>query len=229
MTNFTSISRSAIFKPALIGLCLACSVSSFSVNAQQTEVKSVVTEVSEAEKQKLPGNVVKDTVDAVIANIQANRAQYQDDSNALYQMLDDTLVPALHIPRMSKLILGREVSEHSTDQQLTDFAEEFKTLLMRTYAAALLEYTGEQKVVYDDVQYKKSGDIARVKGALISADGQKYDIVLHMSNRDDDQWRAYNMEAAGINVLSTYRSTFGPIIKKKGLEGLIANLREKNS
>jgi len=229
MTYFTSISRLNVLKPVFAGLLLVCSVSSFSVNAEQPNVVSVVTEVSEQDQQKSPGDVVKDTVDSIITNIQTNRAQYKDDSQALYAMLDETLVPALHVPRMSKLILGREVAKHSTEQQLADFAHEFKVLLMRTYADALLEYTGEQKVVYDDVQYKKSGDIARVKGTLISADGQEYGITLHMSNRDDDEWRAYNMEAAGINVLSTYRSTFGPIVKKKGLEGLIADLREKNS
>ena len=181
------------------------------------------------EQQKAPELVVRDTVDAVIENIQTNRAVYEQDINALYAMLDETLVPALHIPRMSKIILGKKVAKSSTEEQKAAFAEEFKTLLMRTYAAALLEFTGEQKVQYGDVRYKPSGDIAVVEGAFIATDGEKYDIILHMSNRDDTQWRAYNMEAVGINVISTYRTTFGPILAKKGIDGLIADLRKKNS
>lgn len=221
MTYLISIYRSltvAILTPSLLLLGAV----SFSVHADQREV-------AVQEPQKAPELIVQETVDAVISNIQANRAVYEKDIGELYTMLDETLVPALHIPRMSKIILGKRIARSSTDEQRAAFAEEFKTLLMRTYAAALLEFTGEQKVEYGDVKYKPSGDIAIVKGAFVAADGEKYDIVLHMSNRNDSQWRAFNMEAVGINVISTYRTTFGPVLDKKGIDGLIEDLRKKNS
>jgi len=213
MTNFTFIARSSFARTSLVfAALLLSSLALFPAHAEQ----------------KAPEVVVKETIDAIVGNIQTNRAVYEKDSGALFTMLEETLVPALHVKRMSKQILGKKVVGASTDAQIDAFAEEFKTLLMKTYSSALLNYTGEQEVVYDEVKYRPSGDIAVVKGKLISPDGQKYNVILSMSNRRDTSWRAYNMEVAGFNVLSTYRSSFEPILDKKGLDGLIADLREKN-
>lgn len=176
-----------------------------------------------------PDLVVKNTVDKMVENIQANRGLYQKDAKKLYQMVEDVLVPSLHVDRMSNLILGKEASRSASEAQKQAFSNEFKTFLMRSYASALLEYTGKEKVNYEPVELKPGDDKVTVKATLLAGDGQAYPVNLYMSNRRDTQWRAYNMEVAGINFVSTYRATFGEIIKKKGIDGLISELRTKNS
>ena len=188
-----------------------------------------LTFVGQVHAMKAPEEVVKDTVNAIVTNIQTNRSEYEQDTNALYSMVENTLVPALHIPRMSNLILGRDTARSSTVEQKKAFAEEFKTFLMRSYATALLEYTGNEKVIYKAVNAKPGADKVAIHAELIAADGETYPISLFMSNRKDTQWRAYNMEVAGINFISTYRATFGQIISKKGIDGLIDDLRAKNA
>lgn len=225
MTISTFIIRPIIISALLIGSIL----SPLSVHAQQTASAEGAVVASSLAVQKAPQDVVKDTVNAIVTNIQANRGLYEQDTPALYKMVEDTLVPALHISRMSNLILGRDVSRSSSDAQKNAFAEEFKTFLMRSYATALLEYTGNEKVVYDEVKPNDRGDKVLVKATLIASNGQDYPMSLYMSNRKDTQWRAYNVEVAGINFISTYRSTFGSIIAKKGIDGLITDLREKNA
>lgn len=182
-----------------------------------------------AHAMKAPDQVVKETVDAIVSNIQTNRAQYQKDTQALYAMVENTLVPAIHVPRMANLILGKKNSRAATPAQKKEFADEFKTFLLRSYAAALLEYTGNEKVVYQPVNAAPDADKVTVKAELISAKGNRYPVILYMSNRKDTQWRAYNMEVAGINFVATYRATFGDIVARRGVEGLIADLRAKNN
>lgn len=179
--------------------------------------------------QKAPDQVVKDTINEIVTNIQDDRELYKKDTNALYKMVEDTLVPSLHIRRMSKLILGKKYAKSSSEQQITDFSNEFQTFIMRVFAPALLEYTGSEKITYEPIDLKPGDDRVKVKGSLVAANGQSYPVTLSMSNRGDTQWRAYNIDAAGINFISTYRSTFGPTLKKKGIDGLIADLREKNA
>ena len=188
---------------------------------------ALVVGVSHA--MQAPDLVVKNTVDKMVENIQSNRLAYQQDSNKLYQMVEDVLVPSLHVDRMSNLILGKETSRSVSAAQKKAFSNEFKTFLMRSYASALLEYTGKEKVSYEPVELKPGADKVTVKATLLASDGQRYPVNLYMSNRRDSQWRAYNMEVAGINFVSTYRATFGAIIQKKGIDGLIAELRTKNS
>lgn len=189
----------------------------------------LLTLATPAMAMKAPEEVVKDTVNTIVNNIQANRDAYSKDNQKLYSMVDSVLVPTIHIDRMAKLILGRENSKLATDAQKKQFADEFKTFLMRSYATALLEYTGSEKVIYEPVERAAKDDIVTIKAKLVAADGQSYPISLYMSNRKDTQWRAYNIEVANINFVGTYRATFGDIISRKGIEGLIEELRNKNA
>jgi phospholipid transport system substrate-binding protein len=182
-----------------------------------------------ANAMQAPDVVVKNTIDKMVNNIQANRALYQKDSNKLYAMVERVLVPTLHLERMSKLVLGKQSARAASKTQMAAFVSEFKTYLMRSYATALLEYTGEEKVIYQPLSLEPGADKAVVRAALIASDGQEYPINLYMSNRRDTSWRAYNLDVAGINFVSIYRSTFGDIITKKGVDGLITELKDKNA
>ena len=212
MTKATFTSRATIsFIALILGFVMTCSA-----HAQQ-------------EAQKAPDQVVKDTVNAIVTNIQENRELYRKDTNALYKMVEDTLVPSLHVKRMAKLILGKKYAKSSSDQQINEFASEFQTFIMKVFAPALLEYTGNEQITYEPINLQPGDDRVKVRGSLIAANGDAHAVILSMSNRKDTQWRAYNIEAAGINFISTYRSTFEPTLKKKGIDGLIADLREKNA
>ena len=184
---------------------------------------------NQAYAMQSPQDVVKQTVDSMVAKLQANRDVYQADNQALYDMLDDTLLPALHIPRMADLILGKRVSKTATAEQKSAFVAEFKTFLLQSYATGLLNATGKEQVVYEPVNLAPGADKVKIKAKLISESGEEFPIVLSMSNRRDTSWRAYNMDVAGIDFIRTYRSSFALTLKEKGIDGLISDLRGKNA
>jgi phospholipid transport system substrate-binding protein len=196
-----------MFQVSMVAFVLLCTHSAFAMQA--------------------PDEVVKSTVDRIINNIQTNRAAYTADNNKLFAMVEQVLVPAIHVDRMSALILGNS-ARTATPEQKKAFSEQFKTFLMRSYATALLEYTGNEDVIYEPVNIQPGVDKVKVKATLVASDGQRYPVNLYMSNRRDSKWRAYNMQVAKIDFVATYRSTFGDIIAKKGVDGLIAELQAKN-
>ncbi len=178
---------------------------------------------------KDPEQVVRETVDGMVNAIQANRDTYKSDENALYQMLEETLIPAIHMPRMAKQILGKTYSRTSTEQQKAEFAAAFKDFMLTTYASGLLSATGKEKVIYKPLIKKPGADIVKIEAELVSASGEAYPINLYMSNRKDTRWRAFNIEVAGVNFVRNYRATFKPVLDKKGIQGLIEDLRKKAS
>lgn len=181
-----------------------------------------------AQTMKAPDQVVRETVDSMVAAIQANRDAYKADETALYKMLENTLIPAIHMPRMTDQILGKVYSKSSTPEQKAEFAEVFKNFMISTYASGLLSATGKEKVNYKPVKMKPGADIVKIEAELVSAAGEAYPINLYMSNRRDTRWRAFNIEVAGVNFVRNYRSTFKPVLDKKGIDGLIADLRKKS-
>ncbi len=185
--------------------------------------------IGHASAMKGPEQVVKETVDSMVSQLQANRASYKANNQALYDMLDQTLLPALHVPRMADLILGKKYARSASDAQKAAFVQEFKTFLLQSYATGLLNATGKEKVVYEPVTLAPGADKVQVKASLISSSGEAYPIVLSMSNRNDTRWRAYNLDVAGINFIRTYRSSFAQTLQQKGIDGLITDLRAKNA
>ncbi|MFT6098185.1 MAG: phospholipid transport system substrate-binding protein [Arenicella sp.] len=176
-----------------------------------------------------PQDVVKQAVDTMVAKLEANRATYEVNNQALYDMLDETLLPALHVPRMADLIIGKQAANSATDEQKNAFVKEFKTFLLQSYATGLLNATGKEKVIYEPTELAPGDDKVKVKAKLISASGEEFPIVLSMSNRNDTRWRAYNLDVAGIDFIRTYRSSFALSLKEKGIDGLINDLRGKNA
>lgn len=183
--------------------------------------------VSSAHASETPEALVQRTVDGLVKNIQQNRATYKADNGALYKMVDEVLLPAIHEERISALVLGKNWRKASPEQQKV-FVSEFKTFLMRSFAPAMLEYSGE-KVNYLPSETLKGGDRKVVKAELVSLSGEAFPVNLYMSNRKDTRWRAYNIEVAGINFVAQYRQTFGEIVSQKGVDGLISELKAKNA
>ncbi len=184
---------------------------------------------TQAQAMQSPDQVVRTTVDSMVAKIQSNRAQYKNNEAALYQMLEQTLIPAIHMPRMADQILGKAYARSATAEQKAEFAEVFKNFILKTYASGLLSATGKEKVNYKPMNLKPGADIVKIEAELVSAAGEAYPINLYMSNRRDTRWRAFNIEVAGVNFVRNYRATFRPILDKKGIQGLIADLRKKSS
>lgn len=191
---------------------------------------------SNAMAAKTPDEVARETFDNVVSQIQANRGVYEKDSAALYDMLEEYLLPSLNLGFMVDLILGKELATSTPASQHKELVDEFKVLLLRTYASGILYATGDDEVVYEKVDLAPDAYRADLNVKLVTANGGDFPIKLKMTTRngrwskeDSGQWRAYNLIVAGQNIARLYRATFARTLKEQGVEGLINNLRTKNT
>ena len=186
-----------------------------------------VSSTLSANANKPPEDVVMDTFKQLISNIDANRAAYQANPAALYTMVEQVLTPAIHVESIAGKILGPHIRS-ATPAQKRAFAEEFKKTLLYSYAVLLLEYTGQNLVLKPSRVI--GDDRVVVNTELISANGEgSIPIVFFMSNRGEPNWRARNLEGAGINFVTTYRATYSQNIARNGIDAVVAELRAKNA
>jgi len=173
-----------------------------------------------------PEQLIKDTTSQVLDAIKANLASYQDDPSSLYRLVEEVVSPHFDFPRMTDMALGRYLGEVSVDQRPT-IEYEFRSLLVRTYGGALLEYN-QQEIIYlpmegaiEDGKVKVRSEIEQPGGFPIPIDYS-----MHLG---DDGWKVYDISVDEVSLVTNYRSSFARAIKKTGVDGLIRTLQERNS
>lgn len=173
-----------------------------------------------------PQDVVQDTSTRMLDALRKNRAMIDREPGRLYDLVDQIVLPNFDFELMSRWVLGR-AWQQATPEQRRRFTEEFRTLLVRTYAKALLEYSDEEIRVLPQPAMA-DGNETTVRTEVKPKTGQPIPInySMHLGN---DVWRVYDVTVEGVSLVTNYRSTFASQIRNNGLDALIADLRQRNS
>jgi phospholipid transport system substrate-binding protein len=183
--------------------------------------------VSFAEELTAPEILVKEASDNMLQALTDNKAALEEDESLIYGLIEDILIPNFDFEKMSKLALGKNW-RGATEEQQVRFVKEFRLLLIRTYATALLEYTGEE---INMLPFR--GDLSRkrvnVGLEIVQPGGPGIPMLLALYLNDDEEWKVYDVKIEGISLVTNYRSTFANEIRTNGIDKLISDLAERNA
>ena len=172
-------------------------------------------------------DIVRSTSDQVIQRLSNQKADLEKHPEHLYGLIDELVLPHFDFPIMSRWVLGKEWNSTPVDKQ-EEFIKQFKTLLVRTYAKALLEYSG-QKIVYLTPDDSGKSNLIIVK-TQVAGDGSAHNIPInYRMHASNGQWKVIDIAIDGVSLVGTYRGEFGSEIRKNGVDSLIRKLTERNS
>jgi phospholipid transport system substrate-binding protein len=126
---------------------------------------------------------------------------------------------------MTNLALGRyrrKVDGHQKQQ----LVQAFRSLLVRTYGKALLEYN-DQVVDYLPMRGKLDEGEVTIRTEIEQQGGFPIPINYEMYEKDGE-WKVYDLSIDSISLVTNYRSTFAREIKANGVDSLIKILQDKN-
>ena len=175
---------------------------------------------------KPPQDVIQDTSTRMIDALRQNRTKLDRDPGQIYGLVDQIVLPNFDFELMSRWVLGRAWQQATPDQRRR-FTEEFRTLLVRTYAKALLEYSGEdirllpQPTVGDGSEVTVKTEVRLKAGRPI-----QINYSMHLNN---DGWKVYDVKVDGVSLVTNYRSTFASQIRANGMDSVIADLQQRNT
>ena len=172
-----------------------------------------------------PGEVVKETAEGVISHIESNRSLLEANPEKIYDMVNELVIPRFDFISMSKWVLGKHWKTASETQR-SKFITQFKALLVRTYARALLEYSG-QNIKYYPAEQNPQSNLAVVKTELTSLSNTQLPILYRMHQKNEE-WKVVDIAVDGVSLVTTYRGSFATQIKKNGFDALLNELSKKN-
>ncbi|HCC81318.1 MAG TPA: toluene tolerance protein, partial [Methylophaga sp.] len=153
-------------------------------------------------------------------------AELETNPQKIYTLVQDILFPHFDFERMAKLALGRSWRDASAEQQ-AQFVEEFRLLLVRTYATAMLEYTNEEIRFLPFRDDLKKGRVD-VPMEVVQPNGPSVPMALSLYKNKNDEWKVYDVKIEGISLVTNYRSSFNRDIRTSGMDALIENLAKRN-
>jgi phospholipid transport system substrate-binding protein len=177
-----------------------------------------------AHAQTAPDALVKQVSNEVIDSIKSDKAIQAGDINKLQSLVDAKVMPHVNFQRMTSAAVGR-FWRSATPEQQKRLQEEFKTLLVRTYAGALTQVK-DQTVTLKPMR-SQPADTEVVVRTEVRGGGEPIQLDYRLEKAGAD-WKIYDVNVAGVWLVEQYRNSFAQEIGANGVESLITKLAEKN-
>jgi len=157
-----------------------------------------------------PQALIHQATDQMYAALQHECRSRTLHRQSLSLLVDEILLPHTDFERMSRLVMGKYWKQ-SSDSQRQQFVQEFKELLIRTYATAI------HRVLPEDISYlpeRNSGAPDKtVVRTEVRAEGMAVMPVHYHMYRKNGRWLVYDVRIEGVSLVANYRSTFAAEIK----------------
>lgn len=161
----------------------------------------------------------------VLARIKADAAMQAGDMAKISALVDQTIMPYVNFQRMTASAVGRPWRT-ATPAQQKQIQDEFKTLLLRTYAGALSQVRN-QTVDVKRLRAAPTDKEVTVKSELKSGGNSPVSLDYRLE-KTAEGWRVYDMNVMGVWLIETYRADFASAVNAGGIDNLIAKLTERN-
>jgi phospholipid transport system substrate-binding protein len=172
-----------------------------------------------------PDVLVKTVTLEVVELIVKDKEIRAGDRSKLIGVIEAKVLPHFSFVSMTSLAVGQSWRKASAEQK-SRLAEEFKTLLVRTYASALAAYS-DQKLDFRPLRAKPTDTDVTVQVRVLQTGAQPVPIDYSME-KTAAGWKVYDVMVGGVSLVANYRTEFANVVRTSGIDGLIASLAAKN-
>lgn len=203
------------FSVLFLGLCLGLSQAARAIPDQSPEV------------------LLQDTAAKMIDALNQNRDTIKGNPLKTEELIEKILLPHIDFITASKYVLGPSWNTASRAQKI-EFIKTFRTLLLRFYSSALAEYlnTHTEKLSMSLMTFQDPGQIegnqVTIRSEVKPKNSKPVPITYQML-KTARGWKVFDVSVEGVSVITTYKTSFASEIQQKGLDGLIASLKERNA
>jgi phospholipid transport system substrate-binding protein len=168
------------------------------------------------------------TADKVIAALKSNQAKLKNNPAIANGIVTKYLLPLVDERSMAQAVLGRTAWNSATAAQQNEFIQQFRILVVRTYAAAFSSFTNES------VQFKPvRGNLAsqsfiQVQSNIISKERPPIAVNYSLAQQNSG-WKIIDFSVEGVSMVQSFHSQFASQLSSSGVAGLIKALKAHNN
>ncbi len=177
-------------------------------------------------EERTPEQIVEQTSSELLQIINEQSERIKNEEGYVNEVINDLILPVIDLQSMGKLILGKHWKTAS-DEQKSQFIEQFKSMLIRTYAKSVADF-GHAKVTVFPPKGEQKGKRHRVKSHLDIGSGTPLQVD-YVFRRKDDSWKVFDLVVDGLSLIKNFRTSFSQEISETSLDALIERLASTNA
>jgi phospholipid transport system substrate-binding protein len=170
--------------------------------------------------------LVERTAEDMLRTLESRRAEIDANPQLIYQLVGTKLAPHFDFDMITRSAVGKDWNQASPAQRM-ELVNAFREVLVRTYAKALLKYSGQEIVYQSSKPGTRSGTV--VVPTQVRAPGAPPIPIDYRMHKLGGSWKVYDVVIDNVSLISNYRGQFRATIGREGIDGLISELRSKNS
>jgi phospholipid transport system substrate-binding protein len=180
----------------------------------------------------LPATAATEEPDALVRRVSEEVLQilkeHQDNPGGaeVQALVKQKVLGHFDFARMAALAAGLSWRK-ATPEQKTELTDQFRTLLVRTYASALGKFKG-QSLEFDPQRKSEDQRKAIVRSRLLQPGAEAITVDYKMVAAGSG-WKVYDVSVDGVSLVTTYRDAFAEEARANGVDGLIRMLTDKNA
>jgi phospholipid transport system substrate-binding protein len=172
-----------------------------------------------------PDVLLKAVTSEVITIIRQDKDIQTGNPAKVADLVETRILPHFDFARMTQIAVARNW-RLATPEQQEALTTEFKTLLVRTYSAALSS-NRDRVIEYKPLRAALDATEVTVR-STVKQPGAERTAIHYEMEKTSAGWKVYDIKIAGISLISAYQSTFGQTIRSGGVDGLIRSLSARN-
>ena len=175
--------------------------------------------------QEAPDVFIKRISQEVLETAKSDKDIQSGNQQKILDVVQSKILPNVDFQRMTALAAGRYWREATPEQQKR-LTEEFRDLLVYTYAGAIAQIR-DQQLEFKPMRNDPSDTDVEVRSQVVQQRGEPIQLNYRLS-KSGNTWKIYDLNVLGAWLVETYKGNFASEISKGGVDGLIKTLAERN-
>lgn len=176
--------------------------------------------------QEAPDTLIKRVSNEVMTAARTDAAIQAGSRQRIYAVVETKIMPHLDFQRATALAAGIHWRD-ATPLQRQRLTQEFRTLLLYTYAGAMSQIR-DQKLEFKPLQTAPGDTEVEVRSRVFLPRRPDPVNVSYRLSKAPSGWKIYDVNVLGVWLSEAYKGSFSTEIEKGGIDGLINTLAQKN-
>ncbi len=181
-----------------------------------------------AAAQEAPDVLVKRVSEEIIQIATNDKEIQAGNRKRILAVVEEKILPHADFQRATALAVGRHW-RNATPEQKQRVVNEFRTLLMYTYAGAMSQIKKGYPLEFLPLRAEPDATEVVVRFQVRRPQRSAEPIsVSYRLTKSPDGWKIYDVNVLGVWMSENYKNTFSAEINRTGMDGLIQALADKN-